>query len=57
MSSIAQGVNINHLVAPVEEKRTLLHHVVLEGKMSTYCLELLIQCGAKLYAMDARGMS
>ena len=53
---LAQGCDINHYVGDPADKQTLLHHVVREGVASSFTVELLTQNGAKIYAMDAKGV-
>lgn len=54
MEAIIQGAEVNYAVVP-DEKRTLLHQLMIDGKTTTYVLELLIQNGASVYSMDSNG--
>ncbi len=54
MEAIVQGAEVNYLVVP-EEKRTLIHQLMIDGKTTTYVLELLLQNGGSVYSMDASG--
>ncbi|KAL6042883.1 phosphatidylinositol-3,4,5-trisphosphate binding [Balamuthia mandrillaris] len=53
---LAWGAPINWQ-DPDQEKRSLLHQAVIQGKTNLFCLELLIQMGAKVYAVDDLGRS
>lgn len=57
MEHIAQGVDVNFKVGDPEAKISLLHQLAIEGKATTYVLELLIQNGAQVYAMTAKGFT
>ena len=55
MKLIAQGVDVNFKVNP-DLKQSLLHQVTIDGKATTYILELLIQNGAQVFSMDSTGI-
>eukprot|EP01090_Pellita_catalonica_P002679 TRINITY_DN1224_c0_g2_i1.p1 TRINITY_DN1224_c0_g2~~TRINITY_DN1224_c0_g2_i1.p1 ORF type:complete len:690 (+),score=160.69 TRINITY_DN1224_c0_g2_i1:269-2338(+) len=50
---IAQGAEVN--VKDENTGRALIHHAVIEGATNLFCLELLIQSGAKVYETDIHG--
>lgn len=54
MEALAQGFEVNCLLSQ-QEKTTLLHQLVIDGLTTTYVLEVLIQNGANLFAVDHQG--
>ena len=55
MKLIAQGVDVNYSINP-DIKQTLIHQIMIHGKASTHILELIIQNGAQVCAMETTGI-